>query len=163
MSLYTIEFFYNSSGVFELHNKSKETLAYYYNYGGTPDNSTIVPEGVIAGSQYISIAIVVNDLICFYYDTSIFRADGLNHVYYYYLDSNGKPKKDVPLGYPNRFTVTFSDTPSSGLSQLTVQGNNLSSVSYNNQNYTTFPANISLDSSATTLNVNGRVGSQRIN
>lgn len=163
MSLYTIEFFYNGSGVFELHNKSKETLVYYYNYGGTPDNSTIAPEGVIAGTQYLSIAIVVNDLICFYYDTSIFRADGLNYAYYYYLDSNGKPKKDVSLGYPNVFTVTFSDTPSSGLSQLTVQGNNLSSVSYNNQNYTTFPADISLDSSVTTLNVNGRVGSQRIN
>lgn len=163
MSLYTIEFFYNDSGVFNLRNKSKETLAYYYNYGGTPDNSIIAPDGIIAGIEYRSIALVVNDVICFYYDTSVFRADGLNHVYYYYLDSNGKPKKDIPLGYPNVYTITFSDTPSSGLSQLTVQGNNLSSVSYNNQNYVTFPANIPLDSSVSELTANGRVSSSRIN
>ncbi len=63
----------------------------------------------------------------------------------------------------SEYSFTFSDTPSSGLSQLTVQGNNLSSVSYNNENYTTFPTTLSLDNSATTLNVNGRVSSQRIN
>ena len=104
-------------------------------------------------------------MVCFYLDLSYNTSYG-NNTYYYYLSESGEFKRDKILYYsdrPNTNTVTFSDTPSSGLSQLTVQGNNLSSVSYNNQNYTTFPADISLDSSVTTLTVNGRVSSQRIN
>ena len=165
MSLYKVEFFYNEYGIFHFFNRTSTPFWCYYDYGNYHNLVKLEKDGYLSETNYNSIAVVSNNMVCFYFDTSYDTSYG-NATYYYYLSESGEFKRDKILYYsdrPNTNTVTFSDIPSSGLSQLTVQGNNLSSVSYNNQNYTTFPATLSLDSSATTLNVNGRVSSQRIN
>lgn len=162
MSLYTIKFFHNEYGIFYFYNRSSASFWCYYDYGNYHNLVKLEKDGHLFGENYNSIAVVSNDMVCFYLDFSHNDSYG-NITYYYYLSESGEFKKNAISYYPDENTVTFSDTPSSGPSQLTVQGNNLSSVSYNNKNYTTFPATLPLDSSVTTLNVNGRVSSQRIN
>lgn len=165
MSLYKVEFFYNEYGIFYFFNRTSTPFWCYYDYGDYHNLRKLEKDGKLLGTNYNSIAVVSNNMVCFYLDNTYNESYG-NNTYYYYLSESGEFKRNNILYYsdsPNTNNVTFSDTPSSGLSQLTVQGNNLSSVSYNNQVYTTFPTTLSLDSSATTLNVNGRVSSQRIN
>lgn len=165
MSLYKVEFFFNEYGVFHFFNRTSTPFWCYYDYGNDHNLIKLEKDGHLSGANYNSIAVVSNNMVCFYLDPSYNESYGSN-TYYYYLSESGEFKRDKILYYsdhPNTNTVTFSDTPSSGLSQLTVKGNGLSSVFYNNQNFTTFPATLSLDSSVTTLTANGRVSSQRIN
>lgn len=170
MSLYKVSFSTganfsftnNGSNSFTAYFSGRLSNSYYYGnvvvlYSG---NSLTISGG--STTPYASVAAIVDGIVCCYVDTRTIGSGWESNSYYFYLNESGKFVREVLL--PNQtYNVTFSDTPSSGLSQLTVQGNNLSSVSYNNQNYTTFPATLPLDSSVTTLNVNGRVSSQRIN
>lgn len=162
MSLYKVEFFHNEYGIFHFFNRTSTPFWCYYDYDNYHNLIKLEKDGHLFETNYNSIAVVSNNMVCFYLDFSYNESYGSN-TYYYYLSESGEFKKNAISYYPSTNTVTFSDTPSFGLSQLTVQGNNLSSVSYNNQNYVTFPATLSLDSSADMLNVNGRVSSQRIN
>lgn len=170
MSLYKAYFILGENFYFQ--NNSNSVLYVYYSgrlvngyYTGAAQllysgNNLSISGG--SGGPDTSLTIVSNGVICCYIDTRTISDGSYGNRYYYYLNKSGNFVKDI-FEYNKPYNITFSDTPSSGLSQLTVQGNNLSSVSYNNENYTTFPTTLSLDSSATTLNVNGRVGSQRIN
>lgn len=161
MSLYKIEFLYDEYGIFRFYNRGNNSFYIQYSYSNYNSYSMFSAQDSanFSGLRYISV--VQNDIVCFYFSFA-YNPESYLQSKFYYLDKNGDFQSGL-FENQKSYSLEISDTPSSGLSQLTVQGNNLSSVSYNNQNYTTFPTTLSLDSSATTLNVNGRVSSQRIN
>lgn len=161
MSLYKIEFLYDEYSIFRFYNRGNNS--FYIQYSYSDYNSYLMfpaqDSANFSGLRYISV--VQNDIVCFYFSFA-HDPDSYLQSKFYYLDKNGDFQSGL-FENQKSYSLEISDTPSSGLSQLTVQGNNLSSVSYNNQNYTTFPATLSLDNSVTTLTANGRVSSQRIN
>lgn len=166
---YDITFQFDWYGSARTYDISVNNNTIFMNCGGVSylDWSTTTFK-VNATNSFGNASLVILSTENYEYILSMHMADGKD-IKIHYFDKNGKSviiDKTTNPELSNNVPVTFSITSNTdfgGLSQLTVQGNNLSSVSYNNQNYTTFPTTLSLDSSATTLNVNGRVSSQRIN